>query len=53
MTFVRDSNWSHEFHSCERFTHMISFMIYYLLKYVAGGSIRRVTRGRVVGRVSI
>jgi len=53
MTFACDSIWSHEFHSCERFTHMISFMIYYRLKNVAGDSIKRVTRVRVVGRVSI
>jgi len=47
MTFARDSIWTHEFHSCERFTYMISFMIYYWLKYVASDSIRRVTRVRL------
>ena len=40
MTFVHDSFLSHKFHSCEYFTHMISFMIYYWLRYVAGDSIR-------------
>jgi len=40
MTFARDSIRSHEFHSCECFTHMISFMIYYWLKYVVDDSIR-------------
>ena len=50
---MSDSSRSHEFHSCERFTHMISCMIYYWLKYVVSDSIRRVTRVRDVGRVSI
>jgi len=53
MTFAYDSIWSHECYSFERFTNMISFMIYDWLKIVAGNSIRRVTRVRVVGRVSI
>jgi len=32
---------------------MITFLIYYWLKYVGGDSIKRVTRVRVVGIISI
>jgi len=53
MTLAYDSICSHKFHSCEYFTHMISFMIYNWLRYVAGDSIKRVTMVRVLGRVSI
>jgi len=36
MTFARHSIWGHVLHSCECFTHMINFIIYYWLRYVPG-----------------